>query len=460
MYFCFKQKLVVMFKRQIISELNQWSGRANRKPLIIRGARQVGKTTVIEQFGAGYRQFINMNLELPADAAIFRTFKDIEELSERIFFLFDKDISLIGETLLFIDEIQEVPQALNVLRYFYEKIPQLHVIAAGSLLETIIEGEWKVPVGRMEFLVMRPLSFAEFLQAMGENAAVQQLNNIPIKDFAHEKLLSLYNTYALIGGMPEVVHEYATHRNLTALSSIFESLIVSYRNDVEKYGRNNNLVQAIRHVITAAFTEAGNRIKFAGFGHSNYGSREMGEALRTLERVLYLQLVYPTTFTHLPLIHDKRKSPRLQLLDTGLMNYFVGIQKDIIGSTNLEGVYSGKVIEHIVGQELLASKFNVLHQLQFWTRERNDATAEVDFVVPYNGLLIPVEVKSGHTGRLRSLHLFLDAAPHAYAVRLYSGKLTVDSLQTPSGKPFKLLNLPYYLAGHLEDYLSWFMEGE
>ena len=272
------------------------------------------------------------------------------------------------------------------------------------------------------------------------------------------KLIELFKTYTLIGGMPEVVQHYIQNRNLTALSSIYESLIVSFINDVEKYGRNKNMVQVIRHAIKSAFPEAGNRIKFAGFGHSNYGSREMGEALRMLERIHYLQLVYPATVTQLPLIHDKKKSPRLQLLDTGLLNFFGGIQKDLLGSTNLESVYQGKVIEHIVGQELLASKSNVLHQLQFWTRERNDSVAQVDFLLPFNGMLIPVEVKSGTTGRLRSLHLFMDAAPHGYAVRLYGGNFAVDELQTFAGKPFTLLNLPYYLAGKIEDYLTWLVE--
>lgn len=447
-----------MFQRGISTGLNQWKVKPNRKPLILRGARQVGKTTAIEQFGAGYRQFINMNLELPSDAAVFKSFRDIDELSERIFFLYDQDISLINETLLFIDEIQEVPQALSVLRYFYEKLPQLHVIAAGSLLETIFDGEWKVPVGRVEYLVIRPISFMEFLEASGEKAAINQLNHLPVNDFAHSKLLELFKTYTLIGGMPEVVQHYIQNRNLTALSSIYESLIVSFINDVEKYGRNKNMVQVIRHAIKSAFPEAGNRIKFAGFGHSNYGSREMGEALRMLERIHYLQLVYPATVTQLPLIHDKKKSPRLQLLDTGLLNFFGGIQKDLLGSTNLESVYQGKVIEHIVGQELLASKSNVLHQLQFWTRERNDSVAQVDFLLPFNGMLIPVEVKSGTTGRLRSLHLFMDAAPHGYAVRLYGGNFAVDELQTFAGKPFTLLNLPYYLAGKIEDYLTWLVE--
>ena len=343
------------------------------------------------------------------------------------------------------------------MRYFYEKVPQLHVIAAGSLLETLFDGEWKVPVGRVQYFILRPISFLEFLEASGEKAVLKQINNLPLKDFAHEKVLELFKTYTLIGGMPEVVHHYIQNRNIQALASIYESLIVSFVNDVEKYGRNNNMVQVIRHAIISAFPEAGNRIKFAGFGHSNYGSREMGEALRMLERIHYMQLVYPVTLTQLPLMPDKKKSPRLQLLDTGLLNYFGGIQKEIMGTDRLESVYQGRVIEHIVGQELLSSKSNVLYQLQFWTRERNDSVAQVDFVVAFNGLLIPIEVKSGATGRLRSLHLFMDAAPHYYAVRLYGGIFAVDEIQTISGKPFKLLNIPYYLAGKIDDYLNWFL---
>lgn len=446
-----------MYKRTITKELERWKVSSGRKPLLLRGARQVGKTTVINDFAKQYRQYIYLNLERKEDAAIFRNFTHFSSLVEAVFFLKEKDIQQ-SDTLLFIDEIQEVPEAINLLRYFYEDFPKLHVVAAGSLLEAVLTEHITMPVGRVEYKVIRPMTFSEFLEAMGEKAALQQFNKIPIADFAHDKLLHLFHTYTLIGGMPEVVKHYVENRNLTTLQSIYESLLVAYMNDVEKYARNSSMVQVIRHVIRSMSFEAGNRIKFQNFGQSNYGSREVGEAVRTIEKALLLHLAYPCTSTELPLFPDHKKSPRLHLLDTGLMNYLAGIQKDIIGTNDLDLLYKGKVAEQIVGQELLGSKFNVLSELNFWTREKKEATAEVDFVCVFDGLIIPVEVKSGSTGRLRSLHLFMDSAPHQWAVRLYAGQLSIDRLKTPNGKEYSLLNLPYYLTGQIELYINWLIQ--
>lgn len=217
-------------------------------------------------------------------------------------------------------------------------------------------------------------------------------------------------------------------------------------------------MQIIRHVINTCFLEAGSRIKFQGFGNSNYGSREVGEAMQTLQKVMILQLIYPTTNTQIPLLPDRKKSPRLQVLDTGMLNYFAGLQKELISTKNLEAVFKGKVAEHIVGQELLATQYNILNDLHFWVREKKTSVAEVDFVIPYNGHIIPIKVKSGTSGTLRSLHAFMDAADHTIAVRLYGSVLKIDKVKTLKGKEYTLLNLLYYLAGKIEVYLDWVMQ--
>lgn len=445
-----------MFKRDIIEELLSWKTSELRKPLLLRGARQVGKTTVINMLGLHYGQYIYLNLEQSGKTLPFGDYSKVNLLLEQIFFLHNKDISKIGETLLFIDEIQEIPEALNMLRYFYEEVPQLHVIAAGSLLETAINGHIKIPVGRVEYKILRPFSFREFLLAMNEDLAANELSNVPLKAFTHEKLLSLFHIYVLIGGMPEVIRHYSINRNFSALGAIYQSLIHSYVNDVEKYGRNNTLIQVIRHVINASFLEAGNRIKFQGFGNSGYGSREVSEAMRTLEKVMILHLIYPTTNTKIPVLADRKKSPRLQVLDTGMLNFFAGLQKELIVSTDIQQVYKGKIAEHIVGQELLAAKFAILNELHFWVREKVNSSAEVDFVLLYNSKLIPVEVKSGATGTLKSLHAFMDQADHSIAVRIYGGQLKVDQISTSNGKMYTLINLPYYLTAKVEDYIEFY----
>ena len=175
-----------------------------------------------------------------------------------------------------------------------------------------------------------------------------------------------------------------------------------------------------------------------------------------LEKAMLLHLIYPSTNTKPPLLADRKKSPKLQLLDTGLVNYFAGLQNDLFLSADLNSVYKGKIAEHIVGQELLALNTSVLHGINFWIREKKQSNAEVDFLVPFGDYLIPIEVKSGAAGRLRSLHQFIDQAPHNYAVRFYSKEVFIDTDKTIRGKPFFLLNLPYYLVNRLDDYLDWF----
>ena len=443
-----------MFSRNILRELELWVKRDHRKPLVIRGARQVGKTTIVNQFSKNFKQYIYLNLELSEDKALFENYYDIEELTRAIFFLKNQPYD-IQKTLIFIDEIQAAPTAINQLRYFYEKLPELYVIAAGSMLETLFNKDLIFPVGRVEYLVVRPVSFAEYLNALGEKSALEQLDNIPLPNYAYEKLYRLFHQYSLIGGMPEVVSHYAAHRDLVALKPLYESLLVAYLDDVEKYATSKNQAEVIRQVIKNAFLEAGKRIKFQGFGGSNYGSREIGEALRSLEKALLMTVIYPVTDTELPLLPNRRKSPKLQVLDSGLMVYLVGIQQEVLGIKDLNDVYQGTLIEHLVGQELLANQFNALSELNFWVREKKTSMAEIDFVYPYKGKLIPIEVKSGATGKLRSLHQYMDIASHNMAVRFYSGEIRVDKVKTTTNA-YYLLSLPYFLVSRLDRYLEWF----
>lgn len=445
-----------MFNRSIVVDLEKWLINPDRKPLVIRGARQVGKTTMINQFAKRFDQYIYLNLELANDKQPFYNFNTIEILVQTLFFLKNVSLSKKYKTLIFIDEIQEVPEALNILRYFYESEPEIAVIAAGSMLETLFNKNISFPVGRVEYKVLRPASFPEFLNAIAEHEALNYLETIPAPQFTHNKLLQLFHTYALIGGMPEIVNNYSKNRDFTGLQPVYESLIVAYIDDVEKYAGTTSQIQYIRHAIRAAFSQAGKRIKFKGFGNSSYRSRDMSEALRTLEKALLIQLLYPSTDTKLPILPDYKKSPRLQILDTGMLNYFAGIQKEILGTADLNKVYQGTMIEHLVGQELLATQYNALSSLNFWVREKTTSSAEVDFLWPFEGKLIPIEVKSGTEGKLKSLHLYMDLVAHHMAIRFYAGEIAITEAVTPGGKKFYLLNLPYYLATQTENYLLWF----
>ena len=445
-----------MFERRIITELRQWKKSENRKPLILRGARQTGKTTIVEQFAIEYSQYIPLNLERAVDKEIFVRYNSVDEILQAIFFQYNKRIEQIADTLLFIDEIQQSPEAVALLRYFYEDYPELHVIAAGSLLETLLGKSINFPVGRVEYRAVRPVSFAEFLSAIDEKHALEQYNTIPIKDFAHEKLIKLFHIYTLIGGMPEIVANYVKNRDLTRLQNVYESLLIPYFDDVEKYAKNSGQIQIFRYAIRTIFYEAGRRIKFQGFGASSYNSKEMGEVLRTLEKTMLMHLIFPTTQTQAPFSPDIKKSPRLQVLDTGMLNYFSGLQKELFGTRDLNDFYKGKITEHIVGQELLASNYSFLNSLHFWVRDKKQSEAEIDIMYPYNSAMIPVEIKSGKSGKLRSLNNYLDISTINFAVRFYAGKLQLEEHKTYKGKTFKLLNLPYYLSGKLKDYLDYY----
>jgi uncharacterized protein len=444
-----------MFYRKLIEELETWRKSPTRKPLVIRGARQVGKTTLVHEFGKQFRQYIHINLEQGKDAQLFEQFEDIQQLLTRIFLEKRCNLQHLNETLLFIDEIQESPKVVNLLRYFKEEAPELAVIAAGSMLETLLGKNLTFPVGRVEYRVLRPVSFEEYLIALGEEQLLEEFRKTPVEKYAEPSLFAAFRTYALLGGMPEIIQHYSAHRDITALGPIYDALISSYLQDAEKYAKNEQQLQIIRFAIHQAIFRAGHRTTFQEFGNANYSSKAIGEVLRALEKTHLLHILHPVTGTTLPLEPDYKKSPRIQFLDTGLINYFAGLQKDILGTKDLSSVYQGKLIEHLVGQELLSFQSLSLQKLHFWVRYKKQSDAEIDFIYPYQSKLIPIEVKSGPKGHLKSLHVFLDQSSIHFAIRFYAGSLQIDKLRTGDGKAFYLLSLPYFLATRLEAYVDW-----
>lgn len=446
-----------MIKRKIITNLLKWAKNPDRKPLILRGARQVGKTTVANLLGKEFSTYVYLNLENPGDLEIFSEARPVHEILQLIFL--SKNVTPVpGDTLIFIDEIQNSPVAVAMMRYFYESAKEYHILAAGSLLEVLLDThKISFPVGRVEYRFLYPLSFEEFLLGEGNKSALEFYNTVPCPDFASPVLMKLFHTYTLIGGMPEVVSNYLTHRDFLKLKTIYQSLITSYQDDVSKYANTRTMTEILRFAIEAAPREAGKRIKFHGFGNSSYRSREMGEALRNLERAMLLHLIYPITNVEPPMMPDRKKSPKLQFLDTGLLNYVAGLQAYYLKSDDLQSFYQGILAEHIVCQELIAMEDSGFNTIAFWVREQKQSNAEVDFILPYKELLIPIEVKSGKSGTLRSLHQFVEKSPHPYAVRLYHGKMDLHEAETPTGKKYRLLNLPYCFAGKIYEYLDWFI---
>ena len=441
-----------MFQRNATEQLKKWAEKENRKPLILRGARQVGKTTLIHEFGKEFSNYLYINLEDKQSTAIFDTAKGIDDVLTTIY-LYCNKARTDGKTLLFIDEIQNSANAISKLRYFYEEIPSLFVIAAGSLLESLIDVHISFPVGRVEYMAIYPCTFNEFLVALGEIELQKALISGSIPDALHLKSMNLFNTYTLIGGMPEVVNHYSKHKDLVALNDIYESLLIGYKDDVEKYSHNQTMTQVIRYILQEGWAFAAQSISLGNFAGSAYKSREMGEAFRTLEKTMLLELVYPTLSYSIPVTRELRRSPKLIWFDTGLVNYSAKLQKEVFGARDIQDAWRGRIAEQIVAQELIAKDYRVSNKRTFWVRDKKGSQAEVDFVIQHENMLIPIEVKSGHNGKLKSLHSFMEKTNHSIAVRVWSNSFSVDKVTTYTGKNFELYNIPFYYVGILEKLL-------
>lgn len=449
---------MLIIKRKAEYELETWRNNPSRKPLIIRGARQVGKTTLIKEFARSYKHSIFLNLEKPSDITWFKKNSEAKIIVESLFLSHNISISSIAETLLFIDEIQECPNAIHMLRYFYEEFPELHVIAAGSLLEFAMKKVRSFPVGRVEYLYLHPFNFIEFLEALNHQGALEQINKVPYEPFAYPVLLGLFNQYAVIGGMPEIISTFIRKKSLTDLPNVYGSIWNTYKNDVEKYAENETERKVIKHIMTTAHLYIDQRIKFQNFGRSDYRSREVGEAFRNLDDAKIIQLIYPTIDDDVPVKTDLRKSPRLQFLDSGLIHHELGIQVEMLALTDLNNSWKGAIIPHLITQELISLNTHSYKKPNFWVRDKKQSSAEVDLVFTCQGKVIPIEIKSGSDGTLKSLHQFVEHCNHPYAVRIFAGEFSVLNTKTPGGKPYLLMNLPYFLGTKIPEYINWFLE--
>ena len=449
-----------MIYRQLMKELQKWSEKNNRKPLVLRGARQVGKTTLVDEFSKRYDVYIKLNLEQSADAFIFSKSDNVKEIYQYLCVQKKIVVNPARRTLLFIDEIQNEPKAVGLLRYFYEELPWLHIIAAGSRLQTLIKQRVSFPVGRVEYLSLRPCSFLEYLGAMGEDVMAQMISNVDVSAIYHDVLLSHFNRYTLVGGMPEALVDYAQNGDVVRLSPIYRSLLDGYNEDVEKYARNDSQARVMRHLLTHGWAEAGQTITFNRFGGSDYSSKEVHEALEVMQKAFLLSLDYPVTAVKAPAIPAQTRQPKLVWVDSCIMNFSVDIQSEYLQNDSLLDVWKGHAAEQIVAQELrVVLDRNYRNELYYWVRDKKGSNAEIDFVWQYQSVIIPIEVKSGTNAHLRSIHSFMSqpGAPDV-AVRIWPGNFAIDELVSPTGHPFRLINLPFYYVGVLDKVLEKYVK--
>ncbi|MDP2888213.1 MAG: ATP-binding protein [Bacteroidota bacterium] len=427
-------------RRDIYSALLSWKAAKNRQPLLIRGARQTGKTYIINEFGqTEYKSLITLNFERnPEYKDIFSTF-DPQEILERISLYTGKKIES-GETLLFLDEIQECPKAITSLRYFYEEMPQIHIIAAGSLLEFTLSSEnFRMPVGRIQYLFLFPLSFGEFLTAIGESELrafvvdISKLEKTP--ENLHLKLIEYVRKYFIIGGMPAVVQEYISTRNIFDCQKIQRSILDTYSDDFAKYARKSKH-QYLKKVFNAVPGMVGQKFVYTQVDRE-IKSRDLKEALELLETAGVVNRIRQVNGVGLPLAASINESYfKVIFLDVGLLHAISGIYAETAMEKDLAAIFKGAVAEQFAGQELIAYQNTFTKPtLFYWGRQAKNSTAEIDYLIELDAQIIPVEIKSGSTGRMKSLHFFID---------YYLSKKAVKISQAPflAGNP--ILSLPFY----------------
>lgn len=445
-----------MINRNLQTQLKRWKESATSLPLILRGARQVGKTTLIDYFGKSFDQYLYFNLERDDDAILFKNISNVGRLVQLLFISKGFELNPKYRSLIFVDEVQEKPEVIESLRYFKEDFPHLHIIVTGSLLEFGLSKISKIPVGRVEFMELYPLNFKEYLKGIGQETITKLLAEPPIENDFVPIIFNHFHDFALVGGMPGITAAYIRDKDLTRLRNLYSGIIELYKEDVEKYASSETIRKVIRHIMDTAPFEIDNRINLNHFGASNYKTREVKEAMSSLSKARLLELIYPTTQTAPPIVSDLKKRPRLHFLDVGLVNYQLRLHQELLTIQDLHQSSKGKLVQQIVNQEIKSLDYLPGGKRAFWVREERGTSSEVDIIYPFRNMLIPIEVKSGATGTLRSLHEFIDRCPHDYAVRIYGGKVSVDELSTSKGKKYRLLNLPYFLSAWIQEYLVWF----
>ena len=445
-----------LFKRKIIDYLLTWKDKPNRKPLVLRGARQVGKTSTIKFFAENhFEELVYINLDKSDHYKALKSVNSLEDFRQVISIVFKKQL-IPGKTLLFIDEIQNLPNLIDLLRFFYEEQPKLHVTAAGSLLEAVIQKEgFSMPVGRVEYAYLYPLNFFEFLQAKQEIKLLDYLNsvnlNTNIPQAIHEQANKLFLEYSLIGGMPELVKTYLESYNYNSLLPLYASLLTSYKEDVYKYQSQANS-KYIQFVIENAPLFAGSIYTYENFGNSLYKSREISQAFNLLEKIMILNEVTATQSKKLPLSLKPKRPKKLLYLDVGLVNFKNNLQSQYISLNDLQDVYRGQIAEQVVGQNLLAQYLHQPADLHYWAKEKSKGSAEIDFCFVHLGQIVGVEVKSGKTTQLKSLISFAKEVQNSILVRIYKGCLETKKLKL-NGKTHNFHSIPFYLVPRLTSLL-------
>lgn len=416
-------------KRLIDNYLSEWASRDTHKPVLLRGARQVGKSTAVKELSKKFDSFVEINFEKqPKYKILFDDDLDVKRIVPQISAIYGTSIKP-GQTLLFLDEIQECPRAIMALRFFKEDMPELHVIAAGSLLEFALKELPTFGVGRIHSMFMYPMTFDEFLEANGQQLLIETRNEAsidnPLPEPIHNKLVDFLRTYMLVGGMPEAVKTWVEYHDYIRCQEVQDDIVVTYEDDFPKYKKNVDPT-LLRRTLRSVAVQAGKKFVYTKVG-LDYKTAEVKKAVELLTLAGILHPVTHTDANGLPLGSEEDKSyQKMLLLDTGLLlrllNMSLGdvseLTTQILTASATDLANKGPMAEMVVGLEMLHNMSpNIRHELYYWVRHAKNSQAEIDYIATYLQTVVPIEVKADTQGGMKSLWAFMRDKRLHYAIR-------------------------------------------
>jgi len=442
-------------KRAAENFLREWLESKNRKPLVIRGARQVGKTWIVRHLAVeSKKQLLELNFEKnPQLASIFIS-NDPREILLRLSAFLNKSI-IPQNSLLFLDEVQAVPEIFAKLRWFFEDMPELPVVAAGSLLEFLLnEHVSHMPVGRIGFMYLEPLSYEEFLLAQGHEQLYQYIVNYQFKNTdiplaIHEQLLMLFKEYITVGGMPEAVASWVNERDLHKINAIHHNLLATYRNDFAKY-RGKVPMSRLEEVMMATPRLLGQKFMFSQVNPEIY-IKTLKQAVFLLNQAGVCHSIFSSAANGVPLAAEINKKFFKEIfLDVGLCCAALGLSYQHISEPNdITFINKGAIAEQVVGQLLRTIEpYYIEPSLYYWHRDEKGSQAEIDYIIQHGNKVVPIEVKAGAFGTLKSLHAFMTLKKYEKAVKISS------ALPSILKREYSLISIPFYLCGQIHRLLE------
>ena len=449
-----------LLPRKELATLKAWAVRPGRKPLVIRGARQVGKSTLVRQFAAeSGMDLLVVNFERNPELRQPFTSRNPAEILASLQLLVGAKISP-GKTLLFLDEIQAAPEALAALRYFHEERPDLHLLAAGSLLEfTLAEAEFSMPVGRIEYMHLGVMSFSDFLRSRGQEMLADYLQKISVSDIrksallpaVHDKCMVMLRQYWITGGLPEAVALFAHTGDFSEVARIQQNIVATYRDDFHKYAARSSSKALVQMIFDQLPVMVGRKFSYAQVSH-DHRAAELAAALQQLCLARIAYKVFHSSANGIPLAAEANiRHFKTIYLDIGLMCAALKVNLNDLHRSDVTLINEGALAEQFIGQHLLYGGNDYeAPELFYWVREARTAAAEIDYLMTCGQQIVPVEIKAGTTGTLKSLHQFLKEKNRHFALRFNADlpSLLGDAKKHTDGSvvDYELLSLPLYMV--------------